>query len=186
MRVRHLGWQNKIGRLLWHLTWLLLYRPSPTPLHAWRRLLLVAFGARIGKPAYLYPTARIWAPWNLRMGRHSTLAGGVDCYCVDTITLGDFTTVSQYSYLCSASHDYRAPLDPASAHMPLVSGPINLGHRVWITAGVFVGPGVSVGEGAVVLARSVVTRDLPAWSVCAGQPAVRLGPRELRSSNPSA
>ena len=57
-----LGWRNQLGRALWGIAWLLLYRPSPRPLHGWRRLLLRCFGARVGRGAHPYPSARIWAP----------------------------------------------------------------------------------------------------------------------------
>lgn len=181
LRIQHLSRRNKLARALWGVVWLLLYRPSPVPLHGWRRGLLRLFGAKIGKPAYLYPSARIWAPWNLTMGDHSTLASGVDCYCVDRIKIGSFTTVSQYSFLCTASHDY---LDPAILHqpqMPLVTAPITLGDRVWITADVFIAPGVSVGDGTVVLARSSLFTDLPPWVVASGNPATIQNKRLLRT-----
>lgn len=138
------------------------------------------FGGKIGKPAYLYPSARIWAPWNLEMGNHSTLASGVDCYCVDRIKIGAFTTISQYSFLCTASHDYLAPAILERPQMPLVTAPITLGDRVWITADVFIAPGVTVGDGAVVLARSSVFSDLPPWVVASGNPAIIRKERVLR------
>lgn len=175
---------NKIARAVWGFVWLTLYRPSPTLLHGWRRFLLRLFGAKIGKPAYLYPSARIWAPWNLEMGDHSTLAKDVDCYCVDKIRIGSMTTVSQYSFLCTASHDY---LDPAILHqpqMPLVTAPITLGDRVWITADVFIAPGITIGDGTVVLARSSVFNDLPPWIVASGNPATIKKERILRSGAP--
>lgn len=150
---------------------MLLYRTSPTPLHGWRRMLLRLFGARIEAHAHPYPRARIWAPWNLHMGAHSCLADDVDCYCVAPIKLGSHATVSQYSYLCSASHDYR---DPA---MPLVTAPIIIADEAWVAADVFVGPGVHIGEGAVVGARSTVIGDIPAWTFAAGTPAQPRGTR---------
>lgn len=186
VRKRHprmLTFRNKLARTVWNLVWLLLYQPSPTLLHGWRRFLLRLFGARIGRPAYLYPSARIWAPWNLEMGDHSTLAHGVDCYCVDKVKLGSFTTVSQYSYLCTATHDYSDPSILERPQMPLLTAPIRLGDRVWITADVFVGPGVSIGDGTVVLARSSVTRDLPPWVIAAGSPAEPRKRRELRAES---
>lgn len=185
LRRTHLSPSNKLARALWNLIWLLLYRPSPILLHGWRRFLLQLFGAKIGKPAYLYPSARIWAPWNLEMGNHSTLASGVDCYCVDRIKIGSFTTISQYSFLCTASHDY---LDPAILNwpqMPLVTAPIILGDRVWITADVFIAPGVTIGNGTVVLARSSVFSDLPSWVVVSGNPATIQKERVLRLDAPS-
>ena len=142
-RIQHLSRRNKLARVLWAGVWLLLYRPSPVPLHGWRRWLLRLFGATVGRGAHPYPSAKIWAPWNLTMGAHSCLSHQVDCYSVDRITLGAHSTVSQYSFLCTASHDYT---DPA---MPLTTAPITLGDRVWITADVFVAPGVTIGAGAV-------------------------------------
>lgn len=150
--------------------------------HGWRKFLLVVFGAKIGHPTYIYPSARVWAPWNLEMGDHSTLAHGVDCYSVDKVKIGSFSTVSQYSYLCTATHDYTDPGIRHRPQMPLLTASIIVGDYVWITADVFVGPGVSIGEGAVVLARSTVTRDLPAWVVASGCPAVVRKERRLRSS----
>jgi len=105
------------------------------------------------------------------MGDHACLSEGVDCYSVAKITIGAHTTVSQYSFLCTASHDH------SKAAMPLVAAPITIGERVWITADVFVGPGVTIGEGAVVTARSSVFNDLPAWMVASGAPAVPRKPR---------
>jgi putative colanic acid biosynthesis acetyltransferase WcaF len=184
-RIQQLSLRNKLARALWGVIWLLLYRPSPVLLHGWRRFLLRLFGAKIGKPAYLYPSARIWAPWNLTMGEHSTLASGVDCYCVDRVIIGSFTTISQYSFLCTASHDYHDPAILHQPQMPLVTAPITLGDRVWITADVFIAPGVVVGDGTVVLARSSVFSDLPPWVVVSGNPAIIQKERVLRLDAPS-
>jgi putative colanic acid biosynthesis acetyltransferase WcaF len=164
---------NKLARALWNLVWLLLYRPSPVPLHGWRRFLLRLFGAKVGRGAHPYPSVKIWAPWNLEMGDHSCLSHHVDCYCVDRIRLGAHTTVSQYSFLCTASHDYT---DRA---MPLITAPITLGEWVWVTAGVFVAPGVTIGDGSVITARSSVFRDIGPWMVAAGNPAEPVKPRRF-------
>lgn len=101
----------------------------------------------------------------------SCLSDDVDCYCVAPITIGAYATVSQYSYLCSATHDYRNPT------MPLVVAPIVIGPEAWVAADVFVGPGVAIGEGAVVGARSTVTQDVGAWTVVAGSPPLVRGER---------
>lgn len=163
-RSPHSRW-HRLKRALWTAVWALCYRPSPRVLHGWRCFLLRIFGGKIGKNAHPYPTAKIWAPWNLEMGDHSCLGDHVDCYCVGNITIGSYATISQYSYLCSASHDYT---DPA---MPLVTAPIVIGNRAWIAADAFVGPGVTVGEGAVVGARSSVFSDAEPWTIVVGNPA---------------
>ena len=175
-QARNLSVGNKLARMVWNLVWLLLYRPSPDLLHGWRRILLRLFGAKIGRGAHPYPSAKIWAPWNLEMGDYSCLARHVDCYCVDRIKLGEYTTVSQYSFLCTASHDYT------DAAMPLTTAPITLGSRVWITADVFVAPGVTIGDGVVITARSSVFDDIEPWMVAAGNPARAIKPRVFNTS----
>ena len=105
------------------------------------------------------------------MEAHSCLANDVDCYCVAPIRVGAHATVSQYSYLCAASHDHRDP------SMPLIVAPIVIEPYAWVAADVFVGPGVTVGEGAVVGARSTVIQDVAPWTVAAGSPAA---PRSVR------
>ena len=175
--------RNRFARSLWNVVWMLLFRPTPRPFHGWRCMLLRLFGAKIGKPAYVYPSARIWAPWNLILGNHATIGERVDCYCVDKIEVGDFSTISQYSFLCTASHDYLYPSILDDPCMPLVTAPISIGSRVWITADVFVAPGVCVNDGAVVTARSSVFSDVPAWSIVGGNPAIDRGPRVLRKKS---
>jgi putative colanic acid biosynthesis acetyltransferase WcaF len=172
------SFRNKAGRVLWGFAWALLYRPTPKIFHGWRRFLLRLFGARIGRGVHVYQSARIWAPWNLEMGDHSCLSHDVDCYCVAPIRIGPHATVSQYSYLCAASHDFEDPL------MPLVTAPITIGNGAWVAADVFVGPGVKVGEGAVVGARSSVFSDVEPWTVVAGNPARFLKKRQLSSESP--
>ena len=178
LRRHHLSLANKLARSVWQVVWLLLYRPTPRLFHPWRCLLLRLFGAKLGRAVHPYPSARIWAPWNLEMGDHACLSEGVDCYCVAPIRIGAQTTVSQYSFLCTASHDYTR------ADMPLVTAPITIGERAWITADVFVGPGVTIGDGAVVTARSSVFTDIPPWVVARGNPAVPVKARVLQGDQP--
>jgi putative colanic acid biosynthesis acetyltransferase WcaF len=172
LRVHRLPLSNKVARLAWRTVWVLLYRPSPRIFHGWRRFLLRLFGARMGRGTFAYPSVQIWAPWNLEMHDHSCLSHFVDCYCVDKVVIGRHATVSQYSFLCTASHDFNRP------EMPIVAAPITIGAHAWVTADVFVGPGVTVGEGAVVGARSTVLRDVAAWTVVAGAPARPIGTRD--------
>jgi putative colanic acid biosynthesis acetyltransferase WcaF len=165
---------NRLGRWIWGVVHLALFRSSPRVFHGWRRLLLRLFGASIGHGVRVYPSVRIWAPWNLQMHDHSCLGPDVDCYCVAPIRIGAHAVVSQYSYLCAASHDYTL------ASLPLISAPITIGDGAWVTADVFVGMGVTIGAGAVVGARAAVFNDVPAWTVVGGNPARFIKRRELR------
>jgi putative colanic acid biosynthesis acetyltransferase WcaF len=175
LKRNRLSLTNKLVRTLWNIVWILLFRPTPRLFHAWRSMLLKLFGAKLGKSAHVYPTARIWAPWNLELGDYSCIGEWVDCYCVDKVRIGNHSTVSQYSFLCTASHDFT------KLSMPLISAPIEIGSRVWITADVFVGPGVVIGDGVVVTARSSVFTDIPAWSVAKGTPAKSVRKRLLEN-----
>jgi putative colanic acid biosynthesis acetyltransferase WcaF len=172
LRPQHLSRSNKVMRLIWRTVWIVFFRTSPRLLHAWRRGLLRLFGAKLGRGTYVYPSVQVWAPWNLEMHDHSCLSHFVDCYCVDKITVGRYATVSQHSFLCTATHDYN------KRDMPLVTGPIHIGDHGWVTANVFVGPGVRIGEGAVVGAHSSVTRDVAPWVIVAGSPAKQVGMRD--------
>ena len=146
-----------------------------THFFGWRVLVLRAFGASVTSRSRVDSTVRIWAPWNLTIGCDSSIGHHVDVYNVAPIMIGDNATVSQYSYLCAASHDL---LDPT---MKLTTSPIRVCDSGWVCAKAFVGPGVTIGEGAVVGACGVAVKDIPAWTVVAGNPAKQIRKREIRS-----
>lgn len=156
---------NQIFRAIWQLSWLVLAAWTPPPLHGWRRTVLRLFGARIGKGARVYASARIWHPGNLQMDALACMGPGVRCYNQGRITIGERTVVSQYAYLCASSHEVD------DFHFQLTLRPIQIGANAWIAADAFVGPGVVVGDGAVLGARGAAFRNLDAWSIYRGNPA---------------
>ncbi len=166
---------NRLARQAWNIVWALFFRFTPRPCHAWRAMLLRLFGARIGARAHIYAGAVIWAPWNLECGDDACIADGADVYNVSQITIGARAVVSQGAYLCAASHDYRLE------SFPLVTKPVVIGAGAWIAARAIVLMGVTVGEGSVVGAGSVVTKDVPPGVVCAGNPARVIGPVERKA-----
>lgn len=163
--------RNRIARLAWQLVWLLCFRPTPPALHSWRCWLLRRFGARIAPTCHVYSNVIIWAPWNLQMASHSCLGRNVICYSMAPVSLGERVVVSQGVHLCTGSHNHE------SDNFQLFALPIHIGDDVWICAEAFLAPGVSIGNGAVIGARSVVTRDQPAWMVSAGNPCRPIKPR---------
>ena len=163
---------NRIRRVSWNFARLLLYRPTPRPMHAWRSAVLRLFGAEIGPGCHFYPAARIWAPWNLRAADHVTVADGAELYNPAPFVLGSRVIVSQDAYLCGATHDYD------DEQFPLVAFTMEIGAYAWICARASVAPGVCVGEGAVLGLGSIATRTLDPWTVYAGVPARRIKLRD--------
>jgi len=166
--------KNRLGRLAWGIVQATLFRWSPRPAHGLRALLLKMFGAKLGVGCHVYPSAQIWAPWNLEMDDHACLGDGVICYSMARIRLGKKVVVSQRAHLCSGSHDYE------DRNFQLYALPITIADHVWVCAEAFLGPGVEIGEGAVIGARAVATRSMPPWMVCAGNPCRPLKPRNIR------
>ena len=111
----------------------------------------------------------MWAPWNLEAAEGSCIGPQADIYNVARVRLGCWSVVSQKAYLCTAGHDVR------NAGFLLTGAPIELGHYAWVAAAAFVGPGVSLGEGAVAAACAVVTRDVPPKTIVGGNPAKAIG-----------
>ncbi|MEE1081037.1 MAG: putative colanic acid biosynthesis acetyltransferase [Bacteroidales bacterium] len=157
---------NKLGRLLWNVCCLILFRPFAGPLFwRWRNVVLRLFGAKVGAGCKVSNSAKIWAPWNLELGRMVCLGPGCKIYSADKICIDDKVTISQGAYLCSASHDI------SSLNKPLITAPVKIERFAWICADAFVGMGVTIGEGAVVGARAAVFKDVEPWTVVGGNPA---------------
>ena len=164
---------NRVKRMLWRICWTLLARPFPkSTFMPWKRCLLRLFGAKVADTANVYASASVFMPWNLVMKDHACLASGVDCYNAALIELGVNATVSQRAFLCTASHDITSPCHEQ------IERPIVIADRAWVAAEAFIGPGVTVGEGAVVGARAAVFKDVEPWTVVGGNPA-----RDLQRRN---
>lgn len=162
-----------LAQRLWRVIQATLFRWSPEKAHRWRAWLLRLFGADIPDCGRIvvFPTATVYFPWKLRLEPRSMIGREVRIYNLATVTLHRGANVSQLTHLCAGTHDYNR------WDMPLIAAPIVIGPNAWLGADVFVGPGVTVGELCVVGARSVVIKDLPARTVCAGNPCRPLKPR---------
>lgn len=171
---------DRLRRLTWNVCWLLLFRPSPRPLHAWRSALLRLFGARLGPECHIYPGAKIWAPWNLHAADSLAIADQAEIYNAAPMTFGSHAIVSQGAYLCGATHDYDR------TDFPLLAYTTHIGAYAWICARAIVSPGVNIGEGAVLGLGSIATRSLDPWTVYAGVPARRIKDRVRPAGAPQA
>jgi len=177
----------KLKRLAWILAWGLLASWMPYFVGArWRNWLLARFGVRQNSVSQdvprrgnsiervsVYPTARIWAPWNLELGEYVAIDDAVNLYSAAKITIGTKVAISREAFICTASHDISKP------NRPLITAPIVIGDGVWIGARAIILPGVTIGEGAVVAAGSVVTKDVEPFTVVGGNPAKFIKDRVL-------
>lgn len=159
---------------LWWLVQGTLFALSPQVLYGWRNALLRLFGARIGRNVLVRPSVRVTYPWKLVIGDRSWIGDGAELYTLGPIIIGADAVVSQRSYLCTGSHDHRSPA------FDIWAKPIVVEDQAWVAADVFVHPGVTVGRGAVIAARSTLTRDAEPYGLYVGAPAQLRGRRRPR------
>jgi putative colanic acid biosynthesis acetyltransferase WcaF len=164
------------GRSAWvvQLWWLVqdtLFRMSPQVLFGWRCFLLRLFGAQVGSNVKFRSTARITYPWKLSIGDNVWVGDDCVLYNLGQITLGSNVALAHGVYLCTGLHDFTR------LEFPMYTKPIVIEDEVWLTNDVFVAPGVTVGRGSVVGARSSVFGNLPGGMICFGTPALARKPR---------
>jgi putative colanic acid biosynthesis acetyltransferase WcaF len=150
--------------LLWHsvkCVFFLSAAPWPSQFKSW---LLRLFGAEIGQGVYWKPRVNIHIPWKLKVGDYTWIGEEVCIINFAPISIGANCCLSQRSFVCSGNHDYR------SRDMQFRHAPIILEDGVWVGAGAFVGPGVTVGVDAVITAMSLASHSLAGGWVYAGQP----------------
>lgn len=164
--------KEKVLRVLWNYFGQTLFSFT---FHNWygvRNGLLRIFGAKIGTPVRIRPSVIVEQPWNLEIGDNSSIGDRAIIYCLGKVTIGKHVSISQGAHLCAGTHDYR------KADMPLLRPPIVVEDYAWVAADAFVGPNVRLGEGALLGARAVAMRNLPGWTIYAGNPAVKVKERQ--------
>jgi len=170
------SFSTKVKILLWDYVWLLCCKWTPKPLKNWRLFWLKLFGCKVyGKP-FVHQNAVIRNPWNIILHDKSCIGDGAIVYALGEIEIGERATIAQEVYLSTGTHDFNR------STMDLITVKITVGSDVFVAARAFILPGVTIGEGAVIGACSVVTKDMPAWMVCAGNPCKPLKPREFKES----
>ncbi len=164
--------KEKIGRLLWDIVGQRLFRCT---FHTWygvRARIVNLFGAHVATNARLRSTVRIEIPWNLTIGDNSSVGDGTRLYCLGPVTIGSHVSISQHAHVCAGTHDFTKP------DMPLLRPPITIEDHAWIAADAFVGPDITVREGAILGARGCAFKDLDPWTIYGGNPAKPLGQRD--------
>jgi len=165
--------KQNIMRALWMLGGRLLFRCT---FHNWygvRRAILRAFGMKVGARAKIRPTCRIEIPWNIEIGDDCLIGDDSILYSLGTIRIGPRSVISQYAHLCAGTHDYTSRV------FQLLKPPIVIGSDCWIATDAYVGPGVTVGDGAILGARSSAYKDLQSGWIHIGNPAKPIKQREV-------
>lgn len=160
--------KNRLKRALWSATWTILASWTPPFMHKWRVFLLKIFGAKIQKNAHIYASVKVWAPWNLEIHEEGGVGPKVILYNMAKVTIGTRAVISQGAHICAGTHDYRIP------EFPLYARPISIGKNAWICASAFIGPGVEVGDGAILSAMSTTFKSLEPWVIYQGNPAIAI------------
>ena len=162
-----------LGRFLWSLT-SPLFNLSPRNFFFWRSFLLRIFGAKVGRNVHIYPSAKIYIPWNLQIDDFSSIGEWALIYNLGKVMIGKGATISHKAQICSGTHQYESP------ELPLIKKNIQIDNYAWICTEAFIGPGCKVGEGAIVGAKSVVVKNINKWEIVAGNPAKYIKKRNLK------
>ena len=162
-----------IKRMLWYLVSLMFFRNALFPFYGFKTLLLRAFGAKVGRGLVIKPYVNIKYPWFLTLGDHCWIGELVWIDNLADVSIGDHVCVSQGALILSGNHNY------AESHFPLMLKPIVLENGVWIGAKAIVCGGSKCLSHAVLRAGSVTAGVLVAYSVYAGNPAVKAKERVI-------
>lgn len=136
--------------------------------------ILRAFGAKIGRNVIIKPGLHVKYPWHLTVGDNVWLGERAWIDNFVPVTIGDNACVSQGAYLCTGNHDWSDP------GMGLVVKPITIEVGAWVGAFARVGPGVTVGEEAILALGSVLLTDAAPRGIYRGNPAERVRERTIR------
>ncbi len=166
--------RERLGMMLWAGTWALLCGWTPKPLNPWRLFILRVFGAKTEGVPFVHARARIQIPWKLHLAHRACLGDRANAYTLGDISIGEGATIAQEAYLCTGTHDFASPA------LPLQTTPIIVGADAFVGARAIVLPGVNIGARAVIGAGAVVTKNVPANAIVAGNPAKIIGTRPTR------
>jgi maltose O-acetyltransferase len=164
--------------------WRLPGQPFPAYqlFYALRRLLIKAMAQECGKQVIVKQRCYVGTGSTLRVGNNAQL--GQNARIDQEVTIGDNVVMGPDVVIMTNAHRFDEPGTPIRLQGAQSTRPVSLGNDVWLGTRVIILPGVCVGDGAVVGAGSVVTRDVPAYAVVAGVPARVLRWRGHRESEP--
>ena len=163
--------KSKIGasalkQLVWYFTNVLFFINPLNPFSGLKVALLKLFGAKIGEGVIIKPGVNIKYPWKLNIAGHCWIGEKVWIDNLECVTIGSNVCISQGAMLLTGNHNYK------KSTFDLMIAPIILNDGAWIGAKTVVCPGVTVGEHAVLTVGAVATKNMEAYGIYQGNPAV--------------
>ena len=157
--------KSKVIVQLWWMVQATAFSWSPQVLFGWRNFLLRLFGARIGKHVRIRPSVRITYPWKVTIGDYCWIGDDCVLYSLGDISIGNHVALAHKVYINTGGHEYD------KTTFDIFSRPVIVEDECWLTNDVYVAPGVVIGRGTIVSARSSVLKSLPSGKICVGTPA---------------
>ena len=148
--------------LFYEMIWQVFFKPiisSSFPGTSWRKLILILFGAKIGKSIRLSPGIKIKMPWRLYIGDYSWIGEDVWIDNLSMVTIGKNVCISQGVYFCTGNHDFK------KVSFNLICKSIIVESESWIGSKVIIGPGNTIGKGSVIKMGSIIKKDVPPQSI---------------------
>jgi putative colanic acid biosynthesis acetyltransferase WcaF len=164
---------NAFKRLLWHYTNLFFLKSGLFPVYWIKIFLLKIFGAKMGKNITIKPYVNIKYPWNVTIGDNVWIGENVWLDSLEMITIGANACISQGAIILTGSHNYK------KTTFNLITAPVILEDGVWIGAGALVNQGIIAASHAVLTSGSIATKDMEAYSIYQGNPAVKVRNRVI-------
>ncbi|MCC9167211.1 WcaF family extracellular polysaccharide biosynthesis acetyltransferase [Pontibacter harenae] len=165
--------KSKLVIQLWWIVQDTLFRWSPQFLYGWRAFLLRLFGAEIGINVKIRPSVKITYPWNFKIGDYCWVGDDCVIYNLDHVSIGSNVAIAHKVYFNTGGHAYD------KITFDIFGKPVVVEDECWITNDVYIAPGVTVGRGTIVSARSSVLKDLPSGKICVGTPAMPIKDRTI-------
>ncbi len=164
------GW---LKRILWFYVSAIFFKTSFFPSSGLKVFLLKTFGTKVGKNTVIRHQINIKYPWLLSIGNDTWIGEQVWIDNLVDVSIGSNVCLSQGAMLLTGNHDYtRSTFD-------LIVGKIVLHDGVWIGAKATVCPNIIAEEHSVLTAGSIATKNMEAYFVYQGNPAVKVKKREI-------
>lgn len=166
---------GKAKQLLWYAVNLLVFKKGWLISSSLKCSILRGFGAQVGSGVVIKPCINIKYPWKLVIGNHSWIGEQVWIDNLDKVVIGNHVCISQGAFLLTGNHNYK------KISFDLMTRPIHLEDGAWVGAMTIVCPGVVCKTHSILSVGSVATSELEPYGIYKGNPAIKVGERNIQS-----